>query len=114
MRGLTRRALAGLMLLFLSAGPVLAHEGRIVDLETAPPDHQVRAVGYCGGAYEVTLRDGSTRRFREFDLRFKTDSSPNGPRPGRPVLISAGMAGDRAFLVFSAPDEMTTFLKKAC
>jgi len=91
-----------------------AHEGRIVDLKKVPPDHQVEGVNYCKGTYRLKLKDGSTSDFKEFDLRFKTDSGPTGPNPGAPVLIPAGMAGDRAFLVFAEPDELKNMLKKTC
>lgn len=100
--------------LALGIGVALAHEGKIVNLKTAPPDHQVAAVGYCQGRYEVKLKDGSTRQFQEFDLRFKTDSEPNGPQPATPVLVSAGMLGDRAFVIFADPEDMKAFLKKTC
>ena len=92
----------------------VAHEGRIVDLKKVPPDHQVLGAGYCKGIYRLTLKDGSTLDYKEFDLRFKTDTGPNGPNPGAPVLIPSGMAGDRAFLVFAQLDEMKTLLKKTC
>lgn len=103
-----------LSLFFMVAGSTSAHEGRILDLKQAPPDHQIGVIGYCNGRYEVKLKDGSTRQFREFDLRFKTDSSPNGPKPGTPTLIRAGMMGDRAFVVFSGFEEMKEFIKKVC
>ncbi len=100
--------------LALGGGLAVAHEGKLVDLKAAPPDQQVAAGGYCKGVYEVKLKDGSTRQFKEFDLRFKTDSGPSGPRPGAPVLVPAGMVGDRAFLIFADPDDMRAFLKKTC
>ena len=91
-----------------------AQQGGIVDLKTVTPDRLVEAVGYCNGRYEVKLKDGSVRQFREFDLSFKTDSGPNGPKPGAPVLMQAGRVGDRAFLVFSGLEEVKTFPKKTC
>lgn len=103
-----------LMGLLLGVGAAWAHEGRIMDLKTAPLDQQVDGVGYCKGRYRVTLRDGTAQVFKEFDLRFETDSGPNGPRLGSPVLIPAGGRGDRAFLIFSRPDEMKVFLKETC
>jgi cytochrome c len=99
---------------WLVSGVALAHEGRIVDLKKVPPDHQVEGVNYCKGTYRLKLKDGSTSDFKEFNLRFKTDSGPTGPNPGAPVLIPAGMAGDRVFLVFADLDEMKTALKKTC
>jgi cytochrome c len=109
-----RRILAILGLVLCVARLGLAHEGRIVDLKTVPPDHQVQAVTYCKGVYRLTLKDGSAAEFTEFNLRFKTDSGPNGPDPGAAVLVPAGMAGDRAFVVFAEPDAMKAFLKKTC
>jgi len=101
-------------LVLFGVGLAGAHEGRIVDLKKVPADHQVEGVNYCKGTYRLKLKDGSTTEFKEFNLRFKTDSGPTGPNPGAPVLIPAGMAGDRAFLVFAEPDEMKTALKKTC
>lgn len=105
---------ATFLTLSLWIGVARAHEGQLLDLKDAPSDHQVESVGYCQGKYAVKLRDGSVRQFREFDLRFKTDSGPNGPRRGVPALIPAGMAGDRAFLIFADPEEMKGFIKRAC
>jgi len=99
---------------WLVSGVAGAHEGRIVDLKKVPADHQVEGVNYCKGTYRLKLKDGSTTDFKEFNLRFKTDSGPTGPNPGAPVLIPAGMAGDRAFLVFAEPDELKNMLKKTC
>ena len=101
-------------LVLFGASVAGAHEGRIVELKKVPPDHQVEGVNYCKGTYRLKLKDGSTTEFKEFNLRFKTDSGPTGPNPGAPVLIPAGMAGDRAFLVFADLDEMKTALKKTC
>ena len=101
-------------LAWLGAGLAVAHEERITDLKAAPPDHQVEGVNYCKGTYRLKLKDGSTTDFTEFNLRFKTDLGPTGPNPGAPVLIPAGMAGDRAFLIFADLDEMKTALAKAC
>ena len=109
-----RYILAILVMILFAGTPVGAHEGRIVDLKKVPPDHQVQGVGYCKGIYRLTLKDGSTLDYKEFDLRFKTDTGPNGPNPGAPALIPSGMAGDRAFLVFAQLDEMKTLLKKTC
>ena len=50
----------------------------------------------------------------EFNLRFKTDSSDVGPEPGNPVIIGAGMQGDRASVVFASPGEISSFIKQSC
>ena len=96
-------------------GSAAAHQqGRKLRLVDAPPDQQVKAIIYCDGIYRVTTKEGSPIEYREFDLRFKTDSSPDGPPPGAPVVINAGMQGDRGFVVFSAPSEISAIIKAEC
>lgn len=56
-------------------------------------------------------REGAPIEYPEFDLRFKTDSTPDGAAPGTLVVMNAGMKGDRGFVVFSAPGEISTFIK---
>ncbi len=65
-------------------------------------------------AFRVTTKEGTPIEYREFNLRFKTDSGPDGPPPGTPVVIKVGMRGDRAFVVFSTPDEISAFIKSQC
>ena len=48
------------------------------------------------------------------NLRFKTDSGDFGPKPGKPVIVGAGMMGDRASVIFAAPTEISTFIQNAC
>jgi len=93
-----RQILAIVASILFGTSLALAHQGRIVDLKTAAADHQVEAVGYCNGIYTFKLKDGSTSTFKEFNLRIKTDSGPNGPNPGVPVLIPAGMRGGSGVL----------------
>lgn len=102
-------------LLVLGFGSAAAHqEGKKLHLADAPPDQQVKALTYCKGIYRVVTKDGSPLEYPEFKLRFKTDSGPDGPSPGTPVVIPAGMRGDRAFVVYSKPDEMAGFIKSSC
>ena len=84
------------------------------DLKKLGPDHQVQAIRYCRDTYHVTTADGETADFWEVNLRFKTDSADTGPLPDRPVLMSAGMAGDRATVFFATPEEIGTFIKHRC
>lgn len=88
--------------------------GRRLDLKTAPPEGQVVSVKHCGDAYTIATADGQTQKIWEFNLRLKTDSSSLGPRPGKPVVIGAGMQGDRASLVFASPAEISAFIKPSC
>ena len=96
-------------------GTAFAHQqGNKLHLADAPPDQRVEAITYCDGKYRVITTEGSPIEFREFDLRFKTDASPDGPAPGTPVVIKAGMRGDRNFVIFSAPGEIGPFIKTKC
>lgn len=88
--------------------------GRRLDLKTAPPEAQVTAVRHCGDTYTVQTADGKSEKVWEFNLRIKTDSSKLGPRPGHPVVIGAGMQGDRASLVFASPAEIGTAIEESC
>lgn len=84
------------------------------DLKHAETRYVVTAIRYCRDTYRVTTADGETEAFWESNLRFKTDSSDLGPRPDAPVLLGAGMMGDRAFVVFAKPEEFGAFIKRGC
>lgn len=86
----------------------------LVDLRSLRPEHQVASLRYCGDTYHVTTAAGETIPFWEFNLRFKTDSSDKGPEPGHPVLIPASMMGDRAFVIFAAPEEISRSIQSKC
>jgi cytochrome c len=100
--------------------PAVAPRGRMMagparpDLKALGPERRVKAIRYCGDGYHVTTEDGRTVPFWEFNVRFKTDSSPQGPAPGRPVLLPAGMQGDRASLVFASPQEISRTVEAKC
>ncbi|MHB8665904.1 MAG: c-type cytochrome [Burkholderiales bacterium] len=84
------------------------------DLKQADPAQRVTAIRHCGDTYYVTLGNGEMRPFWEFNLRFKTDSSPRGPVKGRPVMVGSGMGGDRAQVVFASPKEISAFIRRQC
>jgi len=99
----------------LGIGPATAHQqGKKLHLADAPPDQQVEAINYCQGVYRVATKQGAPVEYPEFDLRFKTDSSENGPKPGTAVLINAGMRGDRGFVIFAGPEVLTAYLATSC
>jgi cytochrome c len=104
----SERAAGGGMAGGMMAAPELA------DLKSIGPEGQVAAIRYCGDTYEVTTVAGQTIPFWEFNLRFKTDSSPKGPPKRRPALLPASMSGDRAFVVFAAPQEISAFIQAKC
>ena len=84
------------------------------DLKNAPPEGQVTAISRCGDTYTVKTADSKSNKVWEFNLRFKTDSSALGPQAGKPVIVGAGMQGDRASVVFAAPGEISGFIKESC
>ncbi len=85
--------------------------GAFPDLKFVGADRQVRSIAYSRGAYSVTTADGKTAFFLESDLRFKIDSSEFGPDDGKPVIAPAGTEGDRAWVLFSSPEEISAFIK---
>jgi len=109
-----KRLIVVASLLVFGVSPSWAHDSRMIDLKDLSSKSQLKGVGYCKGEYHLELKDGSSQRIREFNLRMKTDSGPHGPRPGVPVFLGAGMRGDRAFLIFSSPEEMKAFVKVDC
>jgi cytochrome c len=105
-----------------SAGHVpaaaLAQDGGMTpqfrELKKLGPDHQVQAIRYCRDSYYVTTADGKSSDFWEPNLRLKIDSSDSGPVGGKPVILPAGMMGDRASVFFAAPEEISPFIKNQC
>ena len=37
-----------------------------------------------------------------------------GPDKGKPAILRASMSGDRAFVIFSDPAEISAFIQKQC
>jgi cytochrome c len=84
------------------------------NLRALEPGIQVKTISYCRDTYRVTTADGRTRAFWERNLRFRTDTSQDGPEKDAPALLPAGMMGDRAAVIFSAPEEITKFIERRC
>lgn len=91
-----------------------SRQGQLLDLKTLDSNNRITSITHCGDTYTVTVETRESFKFWEFNLRIKTDSSENGPMPGKPVLIPSGMMGDRAFVVFSTPSEISTFIESQC
>ena len=89
-------------------------QARKRDLKSAPPEGQVTSIKYCGDTYTVDTADGKSQKIWEFNLRLKSDSSKLGPAPGKPVVVGAGMQGDRASIVFASPKEISETIKPSC
>jgi cytochrome c len=95
-------------------GGMMAGGGRDPNLKTLEPAKQVKAITYCRDTYRVTTADGKTRAFWERNLRLMTDSSKDGPEKGAPAIMPAGMMGDRAAVIFAAPDEINKLIEARC
>ena len=96
-----------------AAGGMMAAP-RLESLRDVEPQGQVRAIRYCRDSYFVTLGTGRTIPFWEFNLRFKTNGGAEGPTPGKPVILRAGMRGDRASIVFASPEEIGKTIQRSC
>jgi cytochrome c len=95
-------------------GGMMGMQARKLDMKSAPAEGQVTSIKYCGDTYTVDTADGKSQKIWEFNLRFKSDSSKLGPAPGKPVVVGAGMQGDRASIVFSSPGEISGAIKQSC
>lgn len=99
----------------LAAAPwANAQQAPPTPLRNLADDQVVRTIAYCRSEYALTMASGAHHRYSEFDLRFKTDSSRNGPESGKPALLPAGMRGDRGQVIFANPDELKRFLGERC
>jgi cytochrome c len=88
--------------------------GSVPNLRKLGPEDRVQTIQYCADTYKVTTADGRTRDFWERNLRFKTDSSEDGPEKGAPAVVDAGMMGDRADVIFAGPEEISAHVEKKC
>jgi cytochrome c len=88
--------------------------GQDPNLKSLEPSKRVKAITHCRDTYRVTTADGRTRAFWERNLRFMTDSGKDGPESGAPAIMPAGMMGDRAAVIFAAPEEITKMIEPRC
>jgi cytochrome c len=88
--------------------------GQVPNLKQVDAGDRVQAIRHCRDTYKVTTADGQTHDYWERNLRFKTDSSSDGPTPGVPAIVGAGMMGDRASVIFAAPAEISRFIADQC
>jgi len=86
----------------------------VPNLKSLGLDERVEKITHCRDTYRVTTADGKMHAFWERNLRFKTDVSDDGPTKGAPAIVSAGMMGDRADVIFAAPDEISAFISQQC
>lgn len=99
--------MGGMMGGMMGGGPAL-------NLKNLDPARHVTGIAHCRDTYRVTTADGKTRHFWDRNLRLKTDSSENGPQSGAPAIVPAGMLGDRADVIFAAPEEISKAIEARC
>jgi cytochrome c len=88
--------------------------GQVPNLKTLDAKDRVQSISHCGDSYQITTADGKTRDIWERNLRFKTDVSEDGPQKGAPAIVRAGMMGDRADIIFAAPEEISALISNHC
>jgi cytochrome c len=90
-------------------------EGQVPEpIASVGPDQQVAAIRHCRETYFVTTANGVETPYWELNVRLKTDTGKTGPQPGKPVLLPAGMQGDRVSIIFADPAEISRVVEKRC
>jgi cytochrome c len=84
------------------------------NLRQASTDSLVTSLRHCRDTYIIKTAAGATRKVWEYNVRLKTDSSKDGPNPGKPVVTGSGMQGDRVSIVFASHSEVSEFIKESC
>lgn len=83
-------------------------------LSDPPPAARVAAIRHCGDSYFIKTHDGRETPYWEKNIRLKIDSVETGPPPGIPVILQAGMGGDRFSVVFSSLADLTSIIEEEC
>jgi cytochrome c len=83
-------------------------------IRDAPPAARVAAIRHCGDSYFIETEDGRETPYWEKNVRLKIDSVETGPPVGVPVILQAGMGGDRFSVVFSSLADLTSMIEEKC
>ena len=86
----------------------------LADLKSIGPEGQVAAIRYCGETYEVTTVAGANDPVLGIQPPLQDRFEREGAAKGRPALLPASMSGDRAFVIFAAPEEISAFIQAKC
>ena len=73
------RSLSAALTVLAAVSVAIAQERPTTGLKTLPPSQHVASLRYCCDVYDVALKGGTVRPFKEYDLPFKTDAGANGP-----------------------------------
>jgi cytochrome c len=88
--------------------------GAPAPLRNPLPTARVAAIRHCGDSYFITTEDGRERPYWEKNIRLKIDGEETGPPPGVPVILGAGMRGDRFSVVFSSLADLKAVVEEKC
>ena len=81
----------------------------------SPPDKaRVTAIRHCGDSFFITTGDSTTTPYWEMNVRLRLETGATSPTPGRPVVLGAGMLGDRVSVFFSSIEEIGRFIVEKC
>jgi cytochrome c len=83
-------------------------------LTPASEAQTVAVLRHCRDSYFVTTADGTEIPIFEMNVRLKLDSRSTGPQAGKPVIVGAGMMGDRVNILFASVADLTRFLVEEC
>lgn len=83
-------------------------------LTPTPPGARVTRIRHCGDSYFVTTADGTETAHWEMNVRLKLDTRDTGPALGAPVIVGAGMMGDRVSIVFASLEDINALVEEAC
>ncbi|AMN56388.1 hypothetical protein ACP90_27770 (plasmid) [Labrenzia sp. CP4] len=78
------------------------------------PETHVTAIRHCGDSYFITTGDGRETPYWEKNIRLKIDSAETGPPVGLPVILGAGMGGDRFSVIFRSLADLQQFVTESC
>lgn len=78
------------------------------------PNNRVSSVRHCGDSYFIQTEDGTSHPFWEKNVRLKIDSMETGPPLGTPVILDAGMRGDRISVIFKSIDDISRLVVEEC
>lgn len=78
------------------------------------PLNRIASIRHCGDSYVIETENGTTHPVWEKNVRLKIDSTETGPPEGTPVMLNAGMRGDRVSVIFKNVADLTRLLVEEC
>jgi hypothetical protein len=92
-------------------GGLRSPKSQLQNLKAVGSDRQVVTIRHDRDTFEIRTADGRSAVFPSVNLRFKIDSSDNGPPAGGPVILPGGVMGDRATVFFASAAEIGELIR---